>query len=76
MAELMAAADLAIGAGGATTWERLYLELPTIAIAVVENQVETLETLGEAGVVCFLGICTKVVVDDIYKMINLSLNIV
>ena len=30
----MAAADLAIGAGGATTWERLYLELPTIAIAV------------------------------------------
>ncbi len=55
MAELMAAADLAIGAGGATTWERLYLELPTIAIAVAENQVETLEALGETGLVKFLG---------------------
>jgi len=55
MAELMAAADLAIGAGGTTTWERLYLELPTIVIAVAENQVETLETLGEAGMVWYLG---------------------
>jgi len=55
MAELMAAADLAIGAGGATTWERLYLELPTIAIAVAENQVETLEALGEAEMVWYLG---------------------
>ena len=55
MAELMAAADLAIGAGGTATWERLYLELPTIAIAVAENQVETLEALGEVGMVWYLG---------------------
>jgi UDP-2,4-diacetamido-2,4,6-trideoxy-beta-L-altropyranose hydrolase len=55
MADLMAAADLAIGAGGVTTWERLYLELPTIAIAVAENQVEMLEALGEAGMVWYLG---------------------
>jgi UDP-2,4-diacetamido-2,4,6-trideoxy-beta-L-altropyranose hydrolase len=55
MAELMVAADLAIGAGGATTWERLYLELPTIAIAVAENQVETLEALGEEAVLSYLG---------------------
>lgn len=72
MAELMAAADLAIGAGGVTTWERLYLELPTIAIAVAENQVETLEALGEAEMVWYLGIWSEVVVDDIYfKIINL-----
>jgi UDP-2,4-diacetamido-2,4,6-trideoxy-beta-L-altropyranose hydrolase len=55
MVELMAAADLAIGAGGATTWERLYLELPTIAIAVAENQVETLEALGDAQMVLYVG---------------------
>lgn len=55
MAEMMAAADLAIGAGGATTLERLYLELPTIAIAVAENQVETLEALQEDKYIYYLG---------------------
>jgi len=72
MAELMAAADLAIGAGGVTTWERLYLELPTLAIAVAENQVETLGAMSENGLVWYLGKWSEVVVDDIYfKIINL-----
>ncbi len=39
MGELMAAADLAIGAGGSATWERCCLGLPTIAIATAENQI-------------------------------------
>lgn len=38
MAELMAAADLSIGAGGGATWERCCLGLPTIAISTAENQ--------------------------------------
>ena len=38
MAELMAAADLAIGAGGAATWERCCLGLPTLAICTADNQ--------------------------------------
>lgn len=38
MAELMAAADLAIGAGGATTWERCCVGLPALVLAVAENQ--------------------------------------
>jgi UDP-2,4-diacetamido-2,4,6-trideoxy-beta-L-altropyranose hydrolase len=71
MAELMAAADFAIGAGGATTWERLYLELPMIVIAVAENQVEMLEALGEAGVVKYLGLWHGIAVDDIYINLNL-----
>ena len=38
MAELMAAADLAIGAGGSATWERCCVGLPTITICSAENQ--------------------------------------
>lgn len=46
MAELMARADLAVGAGGTATWERLYLDLPTVAVAAAENQEETLAALA------------------------------
>jgi len=40
MAELMAKADIAIGAAGATTWERFCLELPSIILALAENQLK------------------------------------
>lgn len=39
MAELMAAADLAIGAGGVATWERCCLAVPTFTICTADNQV-------------------------------------
>ena len=38
IAELMAKADLAIGAGGTTTWERCCLGLPTLTVAIATNQ--------------------------------------
>jgi UDP-2,4-diacetamido-2,4,6-trideoxy-beta-L-altropyranose hydrolase len=38
MAELMANADIAIGASGATTWERCCLGLPTIQLIAAYNQ--------------------------------------
>lgn len=38
MGELMAAADLAIGAGGSVTWERCCLGLPAISICTANNQ--------------------------------------
>lgn len=38
MAERMAVADLAIGAGGGTSWERCCLGLPTLLVVLAENQ--------------------------------------
>ncbi len=49
MAELMANADLAIGAGGTMSWERAYLGIPSMVSITAENQRITAEALAEAG---------------------------
>jgi UDP-2,4-diacetamido-2,4,6-trideoxy-beta-L-altropyranose hydrolase len=45
MAKRMATADYCIGAGGGTMWERCCLGLPSLTIAVSENQVASLRVL-------------------------------
>jgi len=55
MAELMTKADLTLGAGGATTWERCFLGLPAIIVATAENQIQTTQDLAANGVCWFLG---------------------
>lgn len=49
VAPLLAEADIAIGAGGSTTWERACLGAPALAVAVAENQRGLLAALGRAG---------------------------
>lgn len=49
MAELMANSDLAIGAAGATSWERCCLGLPTIMIVLADNQKLIAHELEAAG---------------------------
>lgn len=49
MAELMVKADLAIGAGGTTSWERCCLGLPSLLIKVAENQRQVIHQLVEAA---------------------------
>ncbi|TLM66170.1 MAG: UDP-2,4-diacetamido-2,4,6-trideoxy-beta-L-altropyranose hydrolase [Deltaproteobacteria bacterium] len=55
MAELMNNADLAIGAGGATTWERCVLGLPALTFVLADNQLRTTQDLAAIGVVRYLG---------------------
>ena len=55
MADLMQQATLSIGAGGTTTWERFCLGLPSVVIAVADNQVATSETLARQGYHLYLG---------------------
>jgi UDP-2,4-diacetamido-2,4,6-trideoxy-beta-L-altropyranose hydrolase len=49
MAELMAAADLAIGAGGSASWERCSLGLPALAFPVANNQRRLVEEAALQG---------------------------
>ena len=50
MAELMSQADLAIGAGGSTVWERLCLGLPSVVIPLADNQSISTAYLFKKGV--------------------------
>jgi len=55
LAKLLARADLAIGAGGVTTWERMCVGVPSIVVNVAENQRSTCEALAEKGLIRYLG---------------------
>lgn len=55
MASLMADTDLAIGAGGSTTWERCCLGLPALTISVAANQDAIVVAAQSAGVSRHLG---------------------
>ncbi|MEI8102176.1 MAG: UDP-2,4-diacetamido-2,4,6-trideoxy-beta-L-altropyranose hydrolase [Chlorobium sp.] len=49
IAELMATADLAIGAGGSATWERCCLGLPTLAFSTADNQFRQINDAAVEG---------------------------
>ncbi|WP_432748548.1 UDP-2,4-diacetamido-2,4,6-trideoxy-beta-L-altropyranose hydrolase [Pectinatus frisingensis] len=70
MAEFMNKADLAIGAGGTTTWERCFLGLPAIVIAVAENQVKICEDCAREGFIIYLGYYIEVNYVDTYKYLE------
>ncbi|HYD44871.1 MAG TPA: UDP-2,4-diacetamido-2,4,6-trideoxy-beta-L-altropyranose hydrolase [Phenylobacterium sp.] len=54
MAELVANADIAVGAGGSSVWERATLGLPTILLVLVENQADMAGQLQSAGLALVL----------------------
>ncbi len=55
VAQLMLRSDLAIGAGGGMTYERMCLGLPAITIALEHNQAEPAAYLAERGLSTYLG---------------------
>jgi len=74
LAPLIAKADLAIGASGTTSWERLCLGLPTVVITTAENQKAIAHGLKEQGLVIWLGhadtITAKMIRDSISKLLS------
>lgn len=55
IAELMAVADLAIGAGGSACWERCSLGLPTLLVALADNQEKIAKALDFFGACIYVG---------------------
>ena len=81
--KLMCKADLAIGAGGSSMWERLCLGLPTIVSIVAHNQQATTNALAKKEYIINIGLAknlsTKKYVDilanlDIKKLRSISKN--
>jgi UDP-2,4-diacetamido-2,4,6-trideoxy-beta-L-altropyranose hydrolase len=74
LAELMGAADLAIGAGGVTTWERACLGLPAVVATVAENQVPIAEALARAGCIVLAGPASTMSSDHWHRLLRQLLN--
>lgn len=70
MAQLMSEADLAIGAGGTTTWERCYLGLPSITIIVADNQLEVTDAVSKFGATINLGWSHQVTSEQILETVK------
>jgi UDP-2,4-diacetamido-2,4,6-trideoxy-beta-L-altropyranose hydrolase len=49
MPRLTLEADLAVGAGGSTSWERCILALPTLTLILAPNQIAAATALEAAG---------------------------
>jgi len=50
LADMMAKADLAIGAGGTSIWERCCLGLPALSFCLAENQTKQIKDAAQTGI--------------------------
>lgn len=80
MAQRFADSDFCVGTSGMTTWERCCLGLPSVLVAVADNQVPVAQAIAERGaaVVTTLAIAAdtdqfrKVILDGIERASDLS----
>lgn len=71
MAEIMAESDLAIGAAGCSAWERCCLGLPTIMLAIADNQLTIAKNLFKSGGAILLE---RPIKDNLVKLFSGSIN--
>jgi len=74
MAQLMANADLAIGAGGSTSWERCCLGLPSLIFSLADNQTKIATSLHLINAGIYMGIANKSSILSIEKKVIELLN--
>jgi UDP-2,4-diacetamido-2,4,6-trideoxy-beta-L-altropyranose hydrolase len=74
LADLMVNADIGIGGGGVTNWERMCMGLPSIVITLAENQVPICEILNSKGAIRLLGSYKVVSSQDISNALIKEIN--
>lgn len=62
--------DLAVGAAGSSTWERLCLGVPAVVTTVNEEQSGVTKALAAAGITKWLGISSEVKIEDYREAIR------
>jgi len=67
LGQLMRAADLALGAGGTSTWERCASALPALVVTIADNQLEVAAATAAAGACRWLGDVDEVSVDTLAR---------
>jgi len=70
MAQLMLNSDIAIGASGATAWERCCLGLPSLITINAENQQLIATNLAESGAGINLGWHQQITIDTLSKQMR------
>ena len=55
IAELFSVADLAIGAGGVTLWERCCVGLPSLLLTIADNQLPAALAMSNTGAIEYVG---------------------
>ena len=74
LADLMSHADLAIGAGGATTWERFCLRLPTLVVSIADNQKPACIALSQKSLIHYVGDAATIDVQQLYISLKEIIN--
>jgi UDP-2,4-diacetamido-2,4,6-trideoxy-beta-L-altropyranose hydrolase len=74
MAELILHADLAIGAGGTSIWERCCLGLPTLVINIAKNQETVSASVAATNSIIVLGNAENVTVPTIFEQLQKVMN--
>jgi UDP-2,4-diacetamido-2,4,6-trideoxy-beta-L-altropyranose hydrolase len=74
MPELMAWADCAVAAAGATCWEMCFLGLPALLVDLAPNQFATARRLSELGVDLHLGgaqdVSSSVLLEELQRLLH------
>jgi UDP-2,4-diacetamido-2,4,6-trideoxy-beta-L-altropyranose hydrolase len=70
MAQLMCQSDLAIGAGGSASWERCSLGLPSLLVALADNQIAIAKELSAVNACIYMGNVDKVNLLNLKKWVT------
>ncbi len=74
MPDLMASADVAVAAGGTTSWEVAFMGLPTFTVILAENQQGIAEAMDRAGAAINLGWHADLAPDHLAAELSALLN--